>query len=179
MNAAADSRLGLILAIAVSASLFTALCGAILISRAGALTPWVLPEKPLHAILGALLLVVLAIGSFMLQTARKCLDRGDLFGMRATMLNASAKGLAYLVLLGLQFHLLVGERFLPGTSTFAALFYIAFALHAMHVVTAMLLVVPLAVGHRPPPPERLRNATTFWYYTTVTGAAIVAVFHLL
>lgn len=171
-------QLGLILAMAVSASLFTALLGAMTVLRSGANPPFALPDPTAQMILAGLMVVVLAIGSFMLETACRCLRRRGLIGLRATLLNTAAKGLAWLLLIALQFYLLAEDGFIPSRSTLAALYYLTFGLFAVHVMAAMALVVPLAVRSALPEEGRLRNATLYWHYLTALSVVLTVSFHL-
>ncbi len=175
---AGETRIVLLLGMAASGSLFAALAGTGLALRSGAGAAWRHPDGFLLLLVAGVQLVVLVIASFMAETALRCLRRGDGIGVRATLLNACAKGAACVLLIGLSWVLLADKGFTPAHSTFSALYFLASALLAVHVAAATALTLPLAVRRARPDAAAVRNSVWAWRFNAIVAGAMGALFHL-
>jgi heme/copper-type cytochrome/quinol oxidase subunit 3 len=139
-------------------------------------------QEPPKLTLALVMLLVLGSSSIVLTWGERQVERARHRAARWACAVTVGLGSAFLVLQSFEYrdHL---KTLTPRTNAYGSLFYTITAIHGLHVLTGILLLVyvlllpeldPLKPPHRP-----LHNAAMFWHFVDVVWIFIVAILYVV
>jgi len=132
--------------------------------------------------LGLLLTVILLTSSYFAHRAEGALERNDKGGIVSNLLVASALGLVFLVLVGIEWA--AGFTEFPASTPYGSVFYLITGTHALHLFAGILVLIPLAVqaarGRLTTETGwKLRGGVRYWHFVDGIWLTVFTVLYLL
>jgi cytochrome c oxidase subunit 3 len=158
--------LGMVLFVVAEAMLFAGLISAFAVVQSGALV-WPPPDQPRLPV-GATALntaALLASGGF-LFVAHRAFHRGDRAAMRSPMLISLGLGTFFVLFQGFEWVQLIGQGLTMTSSSLGSFFYLIVGMHALHAISALLLLASACVKLQQGwlTEGRFGAAEVFWYF---------------
>jgi cytochrome c oxidase subunit 3 len=133
-----NARLGIWLFLASEVMLFGALFSSYVLLRLGA-AAWPHGYERLNILLGSVNTAILVASGLTMTMSRTSLASGRLQRFRRTMTLTVALGCVFLVIKGFEYAAEVGRGFVPGESTFMAVYFTLTGLHGLHVLGGIVV----------------------------------------
>jgi cytochrome c oxidase subunit I+III len=176
-------KLGMWVLVASETILFTSFIGAYLFIRSRTLE-WI-PSYIVHDVrIGAINTTILLTSSLFMAVALAYVKRGDLSGLKMSLVGAFVSGLLFLVIKGFEWGELASEGFVLESGLEASIYYVTTGAHAAHVIAGLLgilyLIIKAYKGRFSSDKYiAVENVGIYWHFVDIVWVFLFPLFYLI